>query len=341
MPEESQFPPLESTEIRKGYPVYTAAEVAQWPPVNWLIPGVIQEQSSVLIYGESRIGKSFLALDLASKLASGSKWFGYSTKPCRVIFLAAESPAGLNARVRANSLREGQSASTNLMFMRSQIDLSNSDDIDKLIVTVEGLADVLIIDTLSAASAELDENSSSAMGKLLSGIRRIVSEGRCTTILVHHCGWSDHDRPRGHSSLAAAMDTRIQVVQKSGHPSWRVKGQREGADTEFHRYALRTIEIPEIGDNSCVVEPLSTEPAVKARQVPSAKNQRIALEVLGKFLGGTTSQNISRQELIDLAAPSMTGDTRHKKQRSAEAIKSLTENGFLQVDADEKITLSR
>jgi RecA-family ATPase len=69
----------------KGYPLYSANDVANWPRIDWLVEGIIQRSSSAVIFGESRIGKSFLALDLATKLAKGEDWFGYAVKPCKVI----------------------------------------------------------------------------------------------------------------------------------------------------------------------------------------------------------------------------------------------------------------
>ena len=96
------YPMLGHSTGTKGYPLYTGQEVAQWPRASWLVDGVIQKQSSALIYGESRIGKSFLALDLAYKLASGSPWFGYHVKPSKVIFFAAESPDRKSTRLNSS-----------------------------------------------------------------------------------------------------------------------------------------------------------------------------------------------------------------------------------------------
>ena len=73
--------PLNLDATRIGYPIFSAEQVAQWPPVSWLIDGVIQRTSSVLLYGESRIGKSFFTLDLACKLAAGETWFGCARRP--------------------------------------------------------------------------------------------------------------------------------------------------------------------------------------------------------------------------------------------------------------------
>ena len=56
----------------------TAESLLLLPDPEWLIDGIIQENSLALIYGPSGCGKSFLALDLAHHLALKRTWFGYN-----------------------------------------------------------------------------------------------------------------------------------------------------------------------------------------------------------------------------------------------------------------------
>jgi hypothetical protein len=320
----------------QGYPLYTAKEVAQWPRASWLVDGVIQKQSSALIYGESRIGKSFLALDLAYKLASGSPWWGYHVKPSKVIFFAAESPAGLPGRLEAMKISQGQETPENLCFMRTPIELSNASHVQKIIDTADGF-DVLFIDTFNAAAPETDENHPKEMNKVLKGIRRIIDETGCTVIFVHHCGWADRDRPRGHSAFPAAMDTRILVARDGGHPSWKVKGQREGADTEAHRYALRQINIP--GGTSCVVDPINTSPAMKVVAQPRSANQKIVYQTAMKLLRESEGLPLHLHTLISESAKQIEADSRHQRQRAEEAADGLRKAGFIQVDGSGAVSV--
>ncbi len=322
----------------KGYPLYSANDVANWPRIDWLVEGVIQRSSSAVIFGESRIGKSFLALDLAIKLAKGEDWFGYAVKPCKVIYFPAESPLGLYQRLEAKRNYSGEEIPENLLFMRSSVDLGNTDDVNKLIATVSSNSDVLFIDTFNAVASNSDENSSKEMGKILNGIRRVIDETGSTPILVHHCGWSDNDRLRGHSSLSAAMDTRILVAKDGGHPAWKVKGQREGADTGPHRYELRVIELPELECSSCVVVPIDAVPAKKISPQPKTENQKTCLRV-AKELFAETQSPIKLEKLIDEASELIYADAKHKRQRAAEAITALTKSSFLDIDQDEFVTL--
>jgi hypothetical protein len=322
----------------KGYPLYSANDIANWPRIDWLVEGIIQRRSSAVIFGESRIGKSFLALDLATKLANGEDWFGYTVKPSKVIYFPAESPLGLYQRIEAMRIHSAQETPENLLFMRSAVDLGSDDDVNRVIATVSNASDVLFIDTFNAVASSSDENSSKEMGKILNGVRRVIDETGCTVIFVHHCGWSDNDRLRGHSSFSAAMDTRILVSKESGHPAWKVKGQREGADTGAHRYELRVIELQELDCTSCVVVPIDAIPAKKISPQPRSENQKTCLRVV-KDLSAKTQNPIKLEKVIDEASAFIDADVKHKRQRAAEAITALTKSGFLDIDQDEFVTL--
>jgi len=316
----------------KGYRLYSANDVAYWPRTDWLIDGVIQRRSSAVIFGESRIGKSFLALDLATKLANGESWFGYPAKQCKVIYFPAESPLGLHQRLEAMMSHSNQPLPDNLLFMRSSVDVANPDDVTKVIATVDNSADVLFIDTFNAVASNSDENSSKEMGKILNGVRRLIDATGCTVIFVHHCGWSDHVRLRGHSSFSAAMDTRIAVTRDSGHPAWRVKGQREGADTESHKYELRVIDLPDLACSSCVVVPIDGKPANKISPQPRTDNQKVCLRV-AKELVEKLDSAVTLEKLIYEAGRFIDTDVKHQRQRASEAFTSLLERGFIEVDS--------
>ena len=327
-----------SNHTSKGYPLYSANDVSFWPRSEWLVDGIIQRRSSAVIFGESRIGKSFLALDLASKLASGDSWFGYPVKKCNVIYFPAESPLGLHQRLEAMRVQTGNQFPQNLQFMRSSVDVSNPEDVTKVIATVSDSADVLFIDTFNAVASSSDENSSKEMGRILNGVRRIIDETGCTVIFVHHCGWSDHDRLRGHSSFSAAMDTRIAVTRDSGHPAWKVKGQREGADTESHKYELRVIDLPDLECSSCVVMPIDNSPARKISPQPRTENQKTCLNVAKELLSNSQSQ-VKVDNLIDESTKLMNADIKHRRQRSKESVDALLKSGFIDVDDKGFITL--
>jgi len=334
---QNEFP--NSTKATKGYPLYTADEVSNWPTVEWIVDGVIQKGTAVVIYGESRIGKSFISLDLGSKMSSGDDWFGHAVKPVRVIYFAAESPQGVRNRIKAIEQHTGAKLPTNLRFMRDAVNIAGPDDIQRVIDTVRGTADVLIIDTFNAAASYSDENASKDMGVVLNGVRRIIDETGCTVIFVHHTGWSADDRPRGHSSLPAMMDTRILVKKDRGYPSWQVKGQREGEDTGAKRFSLQKVAINEGAESSCVVVPVAGGSAAKSFAEPRGENQRQVLLELQRLSKEHVQAPYPRDVLLDAAMSVFNADPKHKRGRATEAIDGLIQQGFLVGTSDGLVTL--
>ena len=62
---------------------------------------LITENSIGLLAGESQAGKTFLAIDLAFALALGQRFFGKAVKRGGVLYLAAEAPGTMPARMQA------------------------------------------------------------------------------------------------------------------------------------------------------------------------------------------------------------------------------------------------
>ena len=315
------------TDVKK-YPLYSSAEVQAWPAYEWLIPGVLPKIGTGAIFGESRIGKSFLTLDLATKLALGEPWFGYPTTPSRVVYFPAESWQGLRPRVEAIEAHIGHALPSNLQFMKESIEFSKGKHVDTLLATLKDSVDVIFIDTFNAVTPNVDENSGKDMGPVLAGLRKIVDTCNCLVIFVHHCGHTETARMRGHSSLPAALDVRIQVSVKNGLPAWKVKGQREGSDTGEHIYRLSPVELPNSSTGSCIVVPKETLPP--PARTPSGKNQKEVLDLIKKLQGvpGPVTESL----LMDSIGGILGDAANMGRQRVKEAVQSLMKNDFLTQD---------
>ena len=70
---------------------------------DWLIKGIIEKATLAAIVGESGSGKSFLALDLACCIATGTNWHGRAVNYGDVCYLAGSGPGRITTAV--NKLR--------------------------------------------------------------------------------------------------------------------------------------------------------------------------------------------------------------------------------------------
>lgn len=66
-----------------------------------LVQGLIDFQSGVLLFGESNVGKSFIALDLAFNISLGRDWFGKKVKLGACVYVAAEAGRSIAKRIEA------------------------------------------------------------------------------------------------------------------------------------------------------------------------------------------------------------------------------------------------
>ena len=99
----------------KGLPTTRAAQLAspQQDEQTWLIEGLWSAQAVGIIGGEPKCGKSFLALDLAVSVASGTPCLRrFPTRQCGAVLLFAAEDALHIVRGRLEGIAAALPAST-------------------------------------------------------------------------------------------------------------------------------------------------------------------------------------------------------------------------------------
>ena len=66
--------------------IFSAAELQGrvFPPIKWIVPGILPE-GLTLLAGKPKLGKSWLALDIAVAVASGGSVLGRECEPGPVL----------------------------------------------------------------------------------------------------------------------------------------------------------------------------------------------------------------------------------------------------------------
>ncbi len=221
-------------EVRAGavsfFESYEALRVKQ-PPLTFLVDQLVELPSTVLLFGATGGGKTFVAVDLAAAGATGGEWYGgrkVASGP--VFYVAGEGRPGLLRRIQAWELARNVKIPADRLFLSTRrIDLDADGaaavavEIDRLSAAC-GLAPVLVIvDTIARAlPAGADENSAKDMGAFINVMDGIRDRFRCVVVLVHHTGQADQNRARGSSALKAAMDAELCVSRKGNvhHAEW-------------------------------------------------------------------------------------------------------------------------
>lgn len=226
---------VESLSKPRTGPVFTPLsldELLAMPPKEWLIDQVIGAQDIAMVYGPPGSGKTFLVIDLVLAACTGSQWamrFDV-TRPLSVAYCAGEGVSGLPARFKATAeFREIDPRNLpNFFFYQTVPQLYHKESGNSPLPAEHVIRfikewqerdqsapiDLLVVDTLHAATVGAEENSASDMGLVLQAVRYASRELGCAVLLVHHTNKSG-SAERGSSALRGAMDAMISVKKVS------------------------------------------------------------------------------------------------------------------------------
>lgn len=205
-------------EDRDGLYESVAALVSRDPRPKWLVKGLIEQDSLVVLSGAPGSFKSFLAIDIALALATAQPWHGRKTHACPTLILAGEGHGGMSRRFMVWLKEHHVDPST------VRVDVSRRagqflDDKGFALIVEESKKrarlwrqspGLIIVDTMNRNFGPGDENSTDDVTKFLQRcdtLRRVFHG--CTVMVVHHVGHSAKNRSRGASALGGFVDAEI------------------------------------------------------------------------------------------------------------------------------------
>jgi len=332
------------------YIFLTRDDILALPKMEWRIKGVLPTRGVSAIYGPSSSGKSFLAIDLAAAICSGSDWFGKKCKPTSVIYIGLEGSAGIQNRVKAWEVGRNKQLPPNFSAVLADFDLTDAAEI-QAIIDQTPKASVLIIDTLNRATPGRDENSSSDMGLTLAGAKFLEQAIEGLVVLIHHTGKDQAKGLRGHSSLYAALDSAIAVTKndKSNTKTWSLAKSKDDVDQVNFGFRLQphVIGKDEDGDDetSCTVE--SESSSLPPMPEPSGSRQKPALKVIKSLIGNSSIAGMAGapfyancvsldSAVIEVVGILCTVDQGKRKNTSKRLIEQLCSNGYLKSGLDDE-----
>ncbi len=203
---------------------WTAEELlaTEFPDPISLIVGFLVVGLSYLA-GRPKLGKSWMALQLAIAVATGGKFLGVDAERAKVLYLALEDNA---RRIKNRARLQGMPPSADITF-ETDWEPFGAGGLAKLMHTVqaEGYR-LIIIDTLSRALAGMDQMDGEAMGSILGSLQRFAVENNISILLV------DHHRKAGAETVQDLVDSVSGATAKTAVADavwglFRARGQRE------------------------------------------------------------------------------------------------------------------
>jgi KaiC/GvpD/RAD55 family RecA-like ATPase len=200
-----------SAEEREKLSLLSLDDLAALPDPVYLIDGVLPANVLGVLYGAPGAGKSFIALDMASAIASGREWLGRETRPGKVLYVAAEGALGMKRRIAAYQTRHSIPGD-NIRFLPVPFDARSSKSSDAVVAVLaeNGFKpDLIIVDTLARVAVGADENSAKDMGQVVEGFEMLRRNSGATILVIHHTT-KNGNHVRGSSALEGASDVMIE-----------------------------------------------------------------------------------------------------------------------------------
>jgi archaellum biogenesis ATPase FlaH len=292
----------------------SAAECGDTPHREYVMKGVLSAGQVGCIFGQPGAGKSVLAPHLAYAVAQGRRAFGQRTKAGTVFYVAAEDEAGMQQRVSALRQRHGDAPGFHLVGGVSALVTGNdavAPDLARLLqLAEEHRPSLIVVDTLAASAAGLDENSSSDMSRIVEAMRSLTRFG-AAVVLVHHSPKSG-DTPRGHGVLNGAIDMSMIVGPDPDAEDViraELRKNRNGTCNLDIAFRIEAAAMGLDGDGDPITAPVClerTEDEVRSdRKLKLKKGETTALATLQQMTMDLIPANASGEVLFNATRPSV------------------------------------
>lgn len=250
---------------------YTLDELEKISSPGWLVQGHVAQQSLVLIYGASNVGKSFFVIDLGLSIASGTKYLGrHAVAQGPVVYVVGEGTGGIRKRVKAWRKHHELYHEIPFLVVPHPFALtSGEEEVTELLEIIKDkLGEVapamIILDTLSRHFGAGDENATRDMKAFTDSCDRLVAQTGATVAVVHHTGKDATRKERGNVTLRSNSDTVIFVDAHRGREGMAVECQKQKDAEYFDGYKLIRQIVALDGDEMSLVYQLDEEEFGKA-----------------------------------------------------------------------------
>jgi hypothetical protein len=190
----------------------------------WLVEGLWAAEGVGVIGGSPKCCKTWLSLDLAISVASGTDALGrfHVTAPGPVLVYGAEdAPIALRNRIETIAITRGLAlGDLDLgLILVDSLRLDIDRDRARLRATLEKHAPRLLILDPLVRLHRIDENSAGEMSALLGELRALQRQYHLAIVVVHHVrknGGQDGQSLRGSGDLHAWGDSNLYLRKRDG-----------------------------------------------------------------------------------------------------------------------------
>jgi putative DNA primase/helicase len=187
---------------------------------EWLVQSILRRNTIGTMFGESGCRKTWLAIDLALSIATGTDFLGkFKVKQGKVFYVISEGASDFEDRATAwsKTRKVNLPSIDQLAYYPGAYDFNDDNAVQSCLGHIEerlGGADLIVLDTL-AKNFNGDADKNADMGRFLNQMERLREETNAAVLVLHHTGWGNTDRERGGRAIRDNVDTSI-LVEKDG-----------------------------------------------------------------------------------------------------------------------------
>lgn len=266
---------MDLTGLEDGLPVCQISEVETSQDAKWLIEDLWLAEACGLIGGQPKVCKSWLGLDMAVSVASGTPCLGHFLVKAQgptLVFLAEDAASEVRQRVDGISKSRGIAiAALPLSIITAPtLRLDFEDDQKRLAATIAKLKPKLVLLDPLVRLHRLDENNAREISGLLGYLRELQRQFHTAIVLTHHSSKRAYSRPgqglRGSSDLHAFGDSNAYLTRRDDQIELTLE-HRSASALEPIRLELQ------VNDEGAALRPLA---AAKPAHTPLLEDRIVA-----------------------------------------------------------------
>lgn len=204
---------------------------------KWCIPGLLPQQGTVVVYGPTGAGKTFVTLHLALSIAGAVDWFGKPLRGGTVVYLVPEDRPGAEARAVAAALQMGLPLADLAFEFLSPSPIHSESWADNIIAALREIQGrnetplaAVFLDTLGASFGGRSQDDAAQMTLATDAMQAVAEHFKCIFVAVHHSGKDEARGMRGSQVLKDRVDAVVTLGKvKGGAIAINVEKQRNGA----------------------------------------------------------------------------------------------------------------
>jgi hypothetical protein len=216
---------------------------------HWLVPNLLPSAALTFLVGRPNIGKSFVAVDIASCIATGRPYQGRDVTAGKVLYISGEGTGRLASRFEAWAEYHEQNFQTimNNVQVATRVALASRDGM-RQVAERAAEADLIVIDTLATVSGIEDENDAALSAGVMNAAMALNPDA--AVLVLHHPNKSTELEKspvmRGSGALAGRADVVITLTDDSGFEG----GVPDDAERRYVRLSTDTERGGKVRDGS-------------------------------------------------------------------------------------------